>query len=378
MKFRSLVACTLVIGASLLGAVAVAPSAGAAEPTSGYIVTLRPDVDPAQAARRQDNRSDVAVEHVFTRAVRGYSAVMTATEAARLRREPGVRAVEPDGVATVVTTQSGPTWGLDRIDQRSRTLSKTFSYTRTGTGVTAYVVDTGIAPHADLGARVTSLVDTVDGDLDATDCNGHGTHVAGTIGGTTYGVAKGVSLVAVRVLNCEGSGTYSGIIAGLDRVIAHHEAGKPAVVNMSLGGGASTALDTAVRNTIADGITVVVAAGNSGANASYYSPARVKEAVTVGATDTSDTRARFSNYGSVLDLFAPGVGIRSTWLGGTSASSSGTSMATPHVAGVAALYLQGSPTASPSGVAYALVTASTKNVVYSSAGSPNRLLFTSW
>jgi subtilisin family serine protease len=245
--------------------------------------------------------------------------------------------------------------------------------------VKAYVIDTGIhASHGDFGGRVVQGRDTVDGVLPAADCHGHGTHVAGTVGGTTWGVAKSVTLVAVRVLNCSGSGTTSGVIAGVDWVTGDHQPGQPAVANMSLGGSPSTALDNAVRNSIADGVSYAIAAGNSNRSACNFSPARVAEAMTIGATDQSDRRASFSNRGTCVDWFAPGVGITSAWWTSNSATNtiSGTSMATPHTAGVAALYLQRNPGHSPAQVRDALYAATTKGIVTSARTANNHLLFT--
>jgi aqualysin 1 len=243
--------------------------------------------------------------------------------------------------------------------------------------VTAYVIDTGIrATHSQFAGRVTSGYSSIADGRGTADCNGHGTHVAGTIGSTTYGVAKGVTLVPVRVLDCNGSGTTSGVIAGVDWVTAHRSG--PSVANMSLGGGISDALDAAVNRAITAGVTFAVAAGNSNTNACSASPARVPAAVTVGATASDDSRASYSNYGSCLDLFAPGSGITSTWYTSDAATStiSGTSMATPHVAGVAALYLEANRTASPAAVRDALVAATTGSLVRNpGTGSPNRLLY---
>jgi subtilisin family serine protease len=251
--------------------------------------------------------------------------------------------------------------------------------------VNAYVIDTGIRfDHSEFGGRAISGFDAVDGGS-ADDCNGHGTHVSGTIGGATYGVAKSVTLVGVRVLDCSGSGTTAGVIAGIDWVTGDHAAGAPAVANMSLGGGASTALDTAVRNSIADGVSYAVAAGNGNQggraqDACKYSPARVPEAMTVGATDKTDTKTSWSNYGNCVDWFAPGLSITSAWYTSNTATNtiSGTSMATPHTAGVAALYLQGSPGASPATVRTALYDNTTKGVVKSSKTVNNHLLFTNY
>ena len=283
------------------------------------------------------------------------------------------------------TTQTNATWGLDRIDQRSRPLSTTYTYFNTGAGVRAYIIDTGIRfSHSQFGGRASSGFDAVDGGS-ADDCHGHGTHVAGTVGGSTYGVAKGVSLIGVRVLNCSGSGTNSGVIAGVNWVTGNHQAGQPAVANMSLGGGASSALDTAVRNSIADGVSYAVAAGNGNAlgiaqNACNSSPARVAEAMTISATDSSDRKASWANYGNCVDWFAPGVSITSAWYNSNTATRtiSGTSMATPHTAGVAALYLQSNPSATASSVRTALFNLTTKGIVTSSSTTNNHLLFTNF
>jgi len=279
----------------------------------------------------------------------------------------------------------GATWGLDRSDQRSLPLSTTYAYTSTGGSVTAYIIDTGIRfAHADFGGRAVSGYDAVDGGT-ADDCNGHGTHVAGTVGGAAYGIAKGVNLVAVRVLDCNGSGSTSGVIAGVDWVTGQHAAGAPAVANMSLGGGASSSMDAAVDRSIADGVSYSVAAGNGNfigiaQDACKYSPARVAAAITVGASDKSDKKASFSNYGNCVDLFAPGVGITRAWSTSNTATNtiSGTSMAAPHVAGVAALYLQGNPGASPATVRDAIYALSTKGKVTSAKTANNHLLFTNF
>ena len=283
--------------------------------------------------------------YVYNSAVKGFSVTMSEGMARKLAEDDRIAWVEEDGEVSIDATQSNPPWGLDRIDQRSRPLSGTFTYTRTGSGVRAYVIDTGIRPtHTQFGGRASVAYDALGGN--GIDCNGHGTHVAGTIGGSTYGVAKSVSIRGVRVLNCSGSGSWSAIIAGINWVRTNHV--KPAVANLSLGGGANSSVDTAINNLITAGVTVVVAAGNSNANACNYSPARVASAITVGSTTSSDARSSFSNYGSCLDIFAPGSSILSAWSTSDTATNtiSGTSMASPHVAGVAALYLQGS-TATP-------------------------------
>jgi subtilisin family serine protease len=318
------------------------------------------------------------INRVYRHALNGYAAEMTEDEALALSQDPRVQFVEEDGVMTADATQSGATWGIDRIDQRALPLSGTYTYNWTGAGVRAYIIDTGIlTSHTQFGGRAAVSYDAIGDGRNGQDCNGHGTHVAGTVGGSTYGVAKGVSLRAVRVLNCTGSGSTSGVIAGVNWVAANRVL--PAVANMSLGGGASSSLDTAVNNAINAGVTFAVAAGNSNANACNYSPARVAAAITVGSTTSTDARSSFSNYGTCLDIFAPGSSIRSAWHTSTTATNtiSGTSMASPHVAGAAALYLQGNTGASNATVRNALVTGSTTNRVTSAGtGSPNRLLYT--
>lgn len=317
------------------------------------------------------------IDQVFRHAVNGYSVEMSEKQVEVLSRDPRVKYIEEDGMMYAIATQTNATWGLDRVDQRDLPLNGTYTYNADGTGVRAYIIDTGIrASHNDFGGRVTSGYTAINDGRGTDDCNGHGTHVAGTTGGSVYGVAKNVTLVPVRVLDCQGSGTTSGVIAGVDWVTANHV--KPAVANMSLGGGVSSTLDTAVNNSTAAGVTYAVAAGNSNADACNYSPARAASAITVGATTSSDARASYSNFGSCLDVFAPGSSITSAWYTSNTATNtiSGTSMASPHVAGVAALILQGSPTASPSSVTNTITSnATTGKVTSAGTGSPNLLLY---
>jgi subtilisin family serine protease len=315
------------------------------------------------------------LKHIYQNAINGFSVEMSEADAERLSEDFRVKFVEEDGVVTADVTQNNPPWGLDRIDQRNRPLSGTYTYNWTGSGVRAYVIDTGIrTSHTQFGGRASNVFDAFGGS--GADCNGHGTHVSGTIGGSTYGVAKSALLRGVRVLDCNGSGSNSGVIAGVDWVRNNHIA--PAVANMSLGGGVSSALDTAVNNLSNAGVTIAVAAGNSNANACNSSPARAANAITVGSTTTTDARSSFSNFGTCLDLFAPGSGILSAWFSSNTATAtlSGTSMASPHVAGVAALYKQANPSASSTTIRNAIVNNATTNVVTNAGtGSPNRLLY---
>lgn len=323
----------------------------------------------------------VTPQHQYRSVLDGFSATMSKAEAGVLAADPRVAYVEQNQVVRLNATQTNATWGLDRIDQRSLPLSTTYTYDTTASNVNAYIIDTGIrTSHSEFGGRAVVGTDTVGGGQNGQDCQGHGTHVAGTVGGKTYGVAKAARLVAVRVLDCNGSGTTAGVIAGVDWVTAN--AVKPAVANMSLGGGVNTSLDDAVKRSIASGVSYAVAAGNGNIlglpeNACNTSPARVPEAITVGATDNADRRASFSNYGTCVDLFAPGVKVTSAWRTGDTATNtiSGTSMAAPHTAGVAALYLSKNPTASPAQVRAALVNNATSGKVQNAlTGSPNRLL----
>ena len=378
---------TAVVGATWAGG-ATAHSGPLGAPTS-YIVTLDSGTPSTVAGLAETLGGDVG--YVYENAIKGFSVTLPSVLLPTLLTLPGVASVEKDGVVSSAGTQSPtPSYGLDRVDQRALPLSNSYTTEAQGAGVKAYIIDTGIAlGHTDFAGRAVSGFDAVDGGS-ADDCNGHGTHVAGTTGGTQYGVAKAVSLVAVRVLDCGGSGSISGVIAGVDWVAADHQAGQPAVANMSLGGGASAALDTAVQRAIADGVSFAVAAGNAGglvggllgtSNACTGSPSRVPQALTVGATDANDSQASYSSSGKCLDLYAPGSDITSAWFDSPTATKtiSGTSMASPHVAGAAALYLSTTPGASPAQVAQQLVSTATPGVVQRpGSGSPNRLLFTDY
>jgi subtilisin family serine protease len=384
---RRFVAAACVILAALVPASA-AGSLDAEPERSSYIVVFNTDAvrsvtEPgtrplvavlAQQLARAHGADAVAV---YQHALKGFAVQLTEQQAEILAGDPRIDFVEPDQPVELVATQSPATWGLDRIDQRDLPLNNAYTYNQTGQGVHAYVIDTGVrASHQEFAGRMGNGFTAINDGQGTNDCNGHGTHVAGTTGGTTYGVAKAVTLHAVRVLSCSGSGSTSGVIAGVDWVTQNHV--KPAVANMSLGGSISSALDQAVANSIAAGVSYAIAAGNSNANACNASPARVASANTVGATTSSDARSSFSNFGTCVDIFAPGSSITSAWHTSNTATNtiSGTSMASPHVAGALALYLQTNPGASPSTVTNALISNSTPNKVTNpGTGSPNRLLY---
>jgi serine protease len=354
-----------------------------------YIVTLNDDAAAvanehsngrspvAQVAHQMASQHGAQVTHVYSNVLRGYVVRANARALENLLLDPRVKSVEEDQTVYAFATQSPATWGIDRTDQRALPLSNSYTYNTTAAGVHAYIIDTGVLlNHSEFSGRMGNGYDAVTAGGNANDCNGHGSHVAGTVGGTTYGLAKGVTIHPVRVLGCTGSGSNSGVIAGMDWVANNHV--KPAVANMSLGGGASQATDDAVQRMVAAGVTVAVAAGNDNSNACNYSPARAPNAITVGSTTNTDARSSFSNYGTCLDIFAPGSNITSAWYTSSSATNtiSGTSMASPHVAGVAALYLAANPSATPAAVTSAIVAASTPNVVTGAqTGSPNRLLY---
>ncbi len=349
-----------------------------------YIVVLNPTAlrseqeTSERSAGRLASRYGGAVDKVFNHAFQGFSAEMTPEAAEEMSNDPGVLFVEQDSYISVNSTQTNAPWGLDRVDQRSVPLNNTYSYASTGSGVHVYVIDTGIrASHVDFQGRATADYDSMYDGQNGNDCHGHGTHVAATVGGNNYGVAKGVRLHGIRVIGCNGIGTVSTAVEGIDWVTANHVS--PAVANMSMGSNASPLMDFAVQGSIDAGVTYVVAAGNANSDACQVSPARLGSAITVGASDQTDVRAAFSNYGSCVDLFAPGVGITSAWSWNDTATltANGTSMASPHVTGAVALHLENEPDATPAQAAAALMGDATSGTMGTmSDGSPNLMLFT--
>jgi subtilisin family serine protease len=357
-----------------VGEIRVSPGENIA---GSFVVKLKDDAVTA-SAQTLGSRFGGQVGYVYDTVFQGFSVKMSDAQARRLAADPSVEYVERDQVVSTQATQvNPPSWGLDRIDQRNLPLDQRYTYNSTGSGVNAYIIDTGVrVTHRDFGGRAKNGYDFVDNDAVAQDGNGHGTHVAGTVAGTLHGVAKQANIVAVRVLNNSGSGTIAGVVAGVNWVASNHV--KPAVANMSLGGGANTSLDNAVSGAITRGVTFAVAAGNSNTNAANTSPARVAAALTVGSTERTDARSSFSNYGPVVDVFAPGGGITSAWNTSDTATNtiSGTSMASPHVAGVVARYLQGNANVTPAQVATAITSNATNGKVTNpGANTTTRLLY---
>ncbi|MDQ0598805.1 subtilisin family serine protease [Streptomyces canus] len=355
---------------------------GAGTPGSvggSYLVTLKGGTKaPSSAGRSVAEMYGAKISHTYGTVLNGYAVEADERQATLLAADSRVASVTQDTRVTLEhSRRNPPSWGLDRVDQKNLPLDKSYTWPESaGAGATVYVIDTGIRiSHKDFAGRARYGWDFVGGDRTASDGNGHGTHVAGTIAGTEYGVAKRAEVVAVRVLDNAGSGTTAQVIAGIDWVTKH--ARKPAVANVSLGGYRNAQLDAAVRNSIKSGVTYTVAAGNDALPASLYSPANVRQAITVGASDKKDARADFSNFGAALDLFAPGVAITSASNKADTAKAtfSGTSMASPHAAGTAALYLADHPKATPAQVSKALVAQAVSGKISGRGlASPNKLL----
>jgi subtilisin family serine protease len=384
-------AAVAAVGLAVIGAAPASAAegqvlyAGSADAIKGsYVVVFKDSTMSAQSVGDQVASKAAQygskVDFTYKSALRGFAGTMSEQAARQLAADPSVAYVQQNRTVHMTTDQPNPpSWGLDRVDQRDLPLNNLYQYSTTASNVTAYVIDTGIrTSHSTFGGRATWGTNTT-GDGNNTDCNGHGTHVAGTIGGATYGLAKAVNLIAVKVLDCAGSGSFAGVAAGIDWVTQNHASG-PAVANMSLGAqGSDAATENAVRNSIADGVTYGIASGNSNSDACNFTPARVTEAITVNASTRTDARASFSNFGTCSDIFAPGEGITSSWNTNDTATNtiSGTSMATPHVVGAAALYLAANPSASPATVQSAMKSAATPNKITSpGTGSPNLLLYT--
>lgn len=370
-----------VLGTTFAGAAAPSPQGtiyganaeGAV--TGSYIVLLDKKADKKDLAKEYGG----TLKRNYSSAINGFSASgLSETEAKRLAADPAVDKVVQNKKFSINATQENPpSWGIDRIDQADTAGDKKYTYPDSaGEGVTAYVIDTGVrVTHQDFEGRAAHGFDAVDNDESADDGNGHGTHVAGTIAGAAHGVAKKAKIVAVRVLDDNGSGTTEQVVAGIDWVTANHEG--PSVANMSLGGGADEALDEAVRKAIASGVTFGVAAGNESSDASQGSPSRVKEAITVASSTEEDAQSDFSNFGEIVDIYAPGSDITSSWNDSDEGTKtiSGTSMATPHVVGAAAIYLAGHTDATPEAVAKALTDGATADkITNTSEGTPNKLL----
>ncbi len=354
-------------------------SKGAAGIEGDYIVVFTDDVaEPLGKADEKLRTHGGVLKYKYSAAVKGYAATLSVGALAALRADPDVAYIEQDGIVTADATQymdaAGDPWGLDRIDQRSNTLTGSYTYTATASAVRAYIIDTGLqTDHPQFGSRALSMYNAISGETSA-DCNGHGTHVGGTVGGSTYGVAKAVLLRGVKVLNCAGSGSNSGVVAGIDWVRINHV--KPAVANMSLGGGYSATTNTAVNNLAAAGVFIAVAAGNENQDACNVSPASAANATTVAASTKTNAKASYSNYGACVDLYAPGSAIKSAWINSGTNTISGTSMASPHVAGVGALYKATYGDASYSTIRSWLTTNATANVISGNVGStPNKLLY---
>jgi len=354
-------------------------SSAAKDPCSDFIVVFNPASSRA-TANSLITRANGRVKREFNQLFNGAVVNGPLSKMQALANNPNFLVVEDDLEVTTSEIQSNAPWGLDRIDQRVLPLDKTFNnLNNNGSGASIFVIDTGIdASNADFGGRVQPGFTAIADGIGSADCNGHGTHVAGIAGGSKYGVAKSAQLIPVRVLGCDGSGSYSNVISGLEYVASQYSVGAKFVVNMSLGGPSSSTIDGAVQTLIAKGLHVVVAAGNSSANACNYSPARVPEAITVGATTTTDSMASYSNFGSCLDLFAPGTSITSTWLGGTGVNTiSGTSMAAPAVAGVVARFISANTTLTPAQVSNSVKSGATKALLNGiGSGSPNSLAYT--